>query len=151
MTSLSDDNQADEIKALNSTSRYLDDLLNIDNPYFEGMVNQIYPPELQLNKANTSDTQAPFWDSPLYISNGFVSSKIYDKNDYFDFDILNFPFLDGDVPRRPSYGVYSSKLIRFARVCIRVEDFNARNKCLTAKLLKQGYRYHKLRKAFFQI
>ena len=48
------------IEAFNSTSRVLDDLLNIDNPYFEGMVNQIYPPELQLNKANTSDTEAPF-------------------------------------------------------------------------------------------
>ena len=61
MTSLSDNNQADIIEAFNSTSRYLDDLLNIDNPYFEGMVNQIYPPELQLNKANTSDTEALFW------------------------------------------------------------------------------------------
>ena len=68
------------------------------------MVNQIYPPELQLNKANTSDTDAPFLDLHLSISNGFVSSKIYDKRDYFDFDIGNFPFLDGDAPRRPSYG-----------------------------------------------
>ena len=81
-------------------------------------------------------------------SNGFVSSKIYDKRDDFDFDIVNFPFLDGDVPRRPSYGVYISQLIRFARVCSHVDDFHTRNKCLTAKLLKQGYRYHKLRKAF---
>ena len=61
MKNLSSDNQADVIKAFNLTSRYLDHLLNIDNPYFEGMVNQIYPPELQLNKANTSDTDAPFW------------------------------------------------------------------------------------------
>ena len=68
--------QADVIKAFNSTSRYLDDLLNIDNPYFEGMVNQIYPPELKLNKANTSDTEGPFMDLHLSISNGFVSSKI---------------------------------------------------------------------------
>ena len=57
MTSLSDDNQADITEAFKSTSRYLDDLFNIDNPYFEGMVNQMYPPELQLNKANTSDTE----------------------------------------------------------------------------------------------
>ena len=62
MTSLSNDNQADIIETFNSTSRYLNDLLNIDNPYFEGMVNQIYPPELKLNKANTSDTEAPFLD-----------------------------------------------------------------------------------------
>ena len=76
MKYLSSDNQPDVIKAVNSTSRYLDDLLNIDNPNFEGMVNQIYPSELQLNKANTSDTEAPFLDLHLSISNGFVSSKI---------------------------------------------------------------------------
>ena len=110
MTTLSDDNQADIIETFNSISRYLDDLLNIDNPYFEGMVNQIYPPELQLNKANTSDTEAPFLDLHLSISNSFVSSKIYYKRDDFDFDIVNFPFLDGDVPRRPSYGVYISQV-----------------------------------------
>ena len=148
MTSLSDVKQAEIIEAFKSTSRYLDDLLNIDNPYFEGMVNRIYPPELQLNKANTSDTEAPFLDLHLSISNGFVSSKIYDKRDDFDFDIVNFPFLDGDVPRSTSYGVYISHLIRFARVSSHVVDFNARNKSLTAKLLQQGYRYHKLRKTF---
>ena len=59
-----------------------------------------------------------------------------------------FPFLDGDIPRRISYGVYISQLIRFARASSNVSDFNCRNKALTAKLLKQGYRYHKLRKAF---
>ena len=82
-------------------------------------------------------------------SNGFVSSKIYGKVDDFDFDIVNFLFLDGNFPLRPSYGVYISQLIRFARVCSHVDDFNTRNKCLTVKLLKQGYRYHKLRKVFF--
>ena len=153
MTSLSDVKQAEIIEAFRSTSRYLDDLLNIDNPlnpwpYFEGMVNRIYQPELQLNNANTADTEAPFLDLHLSISNGFVSSKIYDKRDDFDFDIVNFPFSGGDVPRSTSYGVYISKLIWFARVSSHVADFNARNKSLTAKLLQQGYRYHKLRKIF---
>ena len=92
ITSLSDDNQADIIEAFNSTFRYLDDLLNVYNPYFEGMVNQIYPSELQLNKANTSDTEATFLDLHLSISNGFVSSKIYDKRDDFDFETACFPF-----------------------------------------------------------
>ena len=91
------------------------------------MVNQIYPSELQLNKANISDTEAPFLDLHLSVANGFVSSKIYDKRDDFDFDIVNFPFLDGDVPRCASYGVYISQLIRFARVCNHVTDFNASN------------------------
>ena len=87
-------------------------------------------------------------DLHLSISNGFVSSKFYDKRDDFDFDTVNFLFLDGDVPRCTSYGVYISQLIRFARVSSHVVDFNARNKSLTAKLLQQGYRYHKLRKTF---
>ena len=108
------------------------------------MVNRIDPPQLKLNKANTTDTEAPFFHLHLSIANGFVSSKIYD----FDLDIVNFPFLNGDVPRHASYGVYISQLIRFARVCNHVADFNTRNKCLTAKLLQQGYRYHKLRKTF---
>ena len=75
MLSLSDNNQADIIEAFNSTSRYLDDLLNIDNPYFEQMLGQIYPTELQLNKANSSDTESPFLDLNLSITNGIVSSK----------------------------------------------------------------------------
>ena len=113
MLSLSDNNQADIIEAFNSTSRYLDDLLNIDNPYFEQMVDQIYPTELQLNKANSSDTEAPFLDLNLSVTNGIVSSKIYDKRDDFNFEIVNFPFLDGDVPCSPSYGVYISPAYSF--------------------------------------
>ena len=97
MKSFSWENQADIIEAFNSTSRYLDDLLDIDTIYFEHMDDQIYPAELQVNKANSSDTEAPFLDLNLSISNGTVSTKIYDKRDDFDFDIVNFPFLDGDV------------------------------------------------------
>ena len=114
MLSLSEDNQYDVIEAFNSTSRYLDDLLHIDNNFFDSMVNRIYPSELQLNKANVSDAEASFLDLHLSISDVFLKTKIYDKKDDFDFDIVNFPFLDGDVPRSASYGVYSSQLIRFA-------------------------------------
>ena len=116
MTSLSVDKDAEIIEAFNSTSRYLYDLLNIDNAYFDGMIKQIYPSELQLNKVNSSDTEAPFLDLYWTISHGFVSSKMYDKRYGFDFDIVNFPFLDGDIPRATSYRIYMSQLIRFARV-----------------------------------
>ena len=148
MKSLSLENQADIIEAFNSTPRYLDDLLNIDNIYFDQMVDRIYPTELQLNRANSSDTEAPFSDLNLCISNGTVSTKIYDKRDDFDFDTVNFLFLDGDVPRRTSYGLYISQLIRFARASSNLNDFNYHNKALTAKLLRQSYRYFKLRKTF---
>ena len=77
-----------------------------------------------------------------------VKTKMYDKRDDFDFDIVSFPFLHGDVPRSASCGVYISQLFRFARVSIHVDDFNTRNTVLTAKLLRQGYRYHRLRKTF---
>ena len=72
------------------------------------MVKQIYPSERQLNKANSSNTEASFLDLHLTISDVLVSFKIYDKRDDFDFDIVNFPFLDGNIPRATSYGVYVS-------------------------------------------
>ena len=112
MDYLNHSNQADVIEAFKSTFRYLNDLLNIDNPYFEGMIKQIYPPELHLNKATTTDSEASVLDL-----HGFVSSKICDKRDDFDFSIF--------VLRRASYGDYISQLIRFARVCNHVADFNA--------------------------
>ena len=72
------------------------------------MVSQIYPSDLQLNENNTSDTEAAFLDLHLSIFNNIVSTKIYDKRYDFDFEIVNFPFLDSDVPRSTSYGVYIS-------------------------------------------
>ena len=70
------------------------------------MVKQIYPSEIQINKANSSDTEAPFLDLHLAISDGFVSFKIHDKRDDFDFGIVHFPFLDGDIPRYILRGLY---------------------------------------------
>ena len=70
--SLSGDTQADVTEASNARSRYLDDLLNIDNPYFERMVNQMYPAKLQLNNTNTSDIKASFLDLHLSILDGFL-------------------------------------------------------------------------------
>ena len=101
-----------------------------------------------MNKTNTSDTEATFLDLHVSISNGFVSSKIYDTRDDFDFDIVKFLFLDGDVPRRPSNWVYISQHIRFARVCSHVEDFNARNKCLTANFSNRVIGFITVRRLF---
>ena len=133
MMSLSDDKQANVIAAFNTT--------NINNVYFDNMVSQIYPSELQRNKANASDTEAACLELHLSISNDIVSTTIYDKRDDFDFEIVNFLFLDGDVPRSTSYGVYITQLIRFTKASSYVADFNTRNKLLTQKL-------HKLRKTF---
>ena len=96
MMSLSDDKQADIIDACNTTSRYLDDILDI-------MVRKIYLAEFQLNKANTPDTEASSLDLHLLISNDIVSNKTFDTRDDFEFEIVHFPFLDGDVHRSTTF------------------------------------------------
>ena len=73
MLSFSKDNQSDVIEAFNSTSRYLDDLLNIGNNFFDSMINRIYPSELQLNKANLSDTETLFWIY-IYLCHGLLKN-----------------------------------------------------------------------------
>ena len=91
-----------------------------------------------MHQANPSDTKVPLLDLDLSITNGIVSTKIYDKRDDFNLEIVNFPFLDGDVPRSPSYDAYVSQLIRFARVCSHVDDFNNRNTFLIEWEAKGG-------------
>ena len=92
MMSISDDKHADIIDAFYTTFRYLDDILNINNVYFDNTVSQIYPSELQLKEAYSSYTTATFLDLHLSISNDIVSTKIYDKPDDFNFEIVVFPF-----------------------------------------------------------
>ena len=103
MLFLSDNNEAGVVEVFSHASRYLDDLLNIDNPHLEQIVSQIYYIELQLNKANSFDTDAPLLEFDLSITNDTALSTSYDKRDDFNFEIVIFQFLDGDVPRSPSY------------------------------------------------
>ena len=113
------------------------------------MVSQIYPSELKLNDAYTSDTDATFLDLHFSISNDIFHHN-FDKHSDFDIEIVNFPFLDGDVPRSTSYGVYISQLSLISRASSHVADLSTRNKLLTQKLLKLGYQYHNLHKTFFK-
>ena len=96
MLSLSGNNQADVVEAFNSASRYLDALLNIDKPYFKQFDSQIYPTNLELNKANSLDARDPVLDLDFSIKNALfhLSSKTNNKWDDFNFEIVNFPFLD---------------------------------------------------------
>ena len=94
MMSLSDDQQAYIIKGFNTTTRYLDDILSIHNTLFDDILIQMYSSELQLNKANTIPKLC-YWTC-FSVSNDIVSTKIYDKYGGFDYEIVSFPFLDGD-------------------------------------------------------
>ena len=141
-------NNNNNIDMFNDTSRYLDDSFTIDNPEFEKHISDIYPAELQLNKANTSDKETSFLDLNIKVIGSDIDTSVYDKRDDFGFPIVNFPWSSGDVPRLQSYGIYISQLVRFARCCTSVLDFHSKNLQITSKLLTQGFRYHKLRKTF---
>ena len=104
MSNLQKSKRFDLIDKFNDTSRYLDDIFTIDNPEFAEHIPDIYPRELQLNKANTSDKETSFLDLNIKVVGSNIHTSVYDKRDDFGFPIVNFPWLSGDVPRLPSYG-----------------------------------------------
>ena len=106
----------------NDTFQYLNDIFTIDNPEFEKHIPNIYSTELQLNKAITSDKETSFLDLNIKVVGSDVHTSVYDKRDDFGFPIANFPWFSGDVPRLPSYVVYISKLVKFARCCTSVSE-----------------------------
>ena len=103
----------------------------------------IYPKELILLQSTKNKDEATFLKFDVQINYLHYTINIYDKRDDFDFNIVNFPQLDGDVPSSPSYGTYLSQLIWFARVCDSIEDFNEINFIMSHKFLKLGFLYHK--------
>ena len=123
MSNLHKSKQYDLIDMFNDTSRYLDDIFTIDNPEFEKHIPDIYPTELWLNKAITSDKETSFLDLNIKVVGSDVHTSVYDKRDDFGFPIVNFSWFSGDVPRLPSYVVYISQLVRFARFCTSVSDY----------------------------
>ena len=122
----------------NFTYRYIDDVLSLKNTKFAECLEFIYPRELEIKE--TRDTAASLYlDCYLYIDNGKLTTRLYDKRDDFNFPIVNFPFLSSNIPSAPAYGVYVSQLIHYARTCSNYQDFMEREKVLTTKLLSQGY------------
>ena len=120
--------------------RYIDDLIVFNNKKFLDYLKEIYPSQLTVEKANKSDHLADYLDLTFIIdSGGKLSTRLYDKRDDFDFHIVNFPYLSSNIPSGPSYGVYISQLIRYARCCSHYDDFRYCHKCLADRLLSQGY------------
>ena len=117
----------DIIDMFNDTSWYLDYIFTIRKPEFEKRIPDIYPPELKLNKANTSDKETSFLDLNIKVFGREIHTSVYDKRDDFGFPIVNCPWLSGDVPRLPSYGIYILQLVRFTRCCTSVLDFHYKN------------------------
>ena len=133
----------------NLTYRYIDDVLSINNQEFENYLGQMYPAELEIKDTTESTTSASYLDLLLSIGrDGQLHTSIYDKRDYFNFHITNFPFLSSNIPSSPAYGVFISQLIRYARACSSYECFILRARRLSSKLLKQGYLVERLKSSF---
>ena len=119
--------------------RYIDDLIVFNSKRFGDYVEEIYPSQKTVEKANASDDLAGYPDLTFILeSNNRLYTKLYDKRDDFDSHIVNFPFLSSNVPASPSYGVYISQLIRYTRCCSYCDDFGYRHKSLVDGLISQG-------------
>jgi hypothetical protein len=131
--------------------RYIDDLLLINNDNFlKSHKHDIYPKELDLTSDDKDDQQVHFLDLDILIAGKGFSYQIYDKRDNFDFPIVNYPDLSGNIPSRQSYSVFISQLVRYARGCLHFKDFQLRCASLTNKLLAQNFKIDRLRSAYFK-
>ena len=129
--------------------RFIDDLFSANNPYFQRYKNDIYPEELILNLESTV-LEASYLDLKFENINGTYKISLYDKRDDFSFEIVNYPWLDSNIPSSPAYGVYISRLVAFGRACDEYADFSLRHRALVEKLIKQGYIKSRLKSKFFQ-
>jgi hypothetical protein len=121
--------------AFNSTFRYIDDVLSINNDQFHSYVDSIYPSELEIKDTTESSTSASYLDILLNIAaSKKLTTQLYDKRDDSNFAFVNFPYICSTIPLSPAYGVYISQLIRYAGACSTYDQFLSRGRLLTDKL-----------------
>ena len=132
-----------------SCCRYIDDLLMINNgDLMKKYMSDIYPKELVLVPDDTDSQSCPFLDLQVIITGGIITTSIYDKRDAFDFPIVNFPTLSGNIPKKSSYGVFTGELVRYARACSFLKDFKSRTFSLVQKLKSQAFTSKMLNSTF---
>ena len=143
--------QLHKARSFNFTKRYIDDLLAVQNHYIHDAVKEIYPSSLELKETTDSTDGTSYLDLYLFKDQyGFLSRRLYDKRDDYSFNIVNYPFMDSNIPQGPAYGVYISRLVAFARACQTLGDFNQRHKNLLQKLISQGYTINRLHSKFLK-
>ena len=98
-----------------------------------------------MNKENTKDTEASFLDTNITIKGKKFITSLYDKRDAFNCQIVNYPDLSGNIPKRTSYGVYISQILRYSIACMDYSDFVKRSQMLSKKLIQQHYEKHRLK------
>ena len=133
-------------KIFSNTFRYIDDLLTLNNPSFEQAIGDIYPPELK--ETTGCNDVVSYFDIAMKINNSQFCTTVYDKRDDFNFKIVNFPYMDSNIPAGHAYSVYISQLVRIGRNCDKYEEFTKRNLLITTRLIIQGFRYTRLVSSF---
>jgi hypothetical protein len=125
--------------AFNSTFRYIDDVLLINNDQFHSYVDPIYPNELEIKDTTESCTTASYLDVMLNIDADGKLTQLYDKRDDFNFATVNFPYTCSNIPLSPACGVYISHLIRYARAWSTYDQCFSRSRLQTDKLMFRGF------------
>ena len=126
------------------TYRYIDNVLSLKTTKFAEYLEFIYPREFEIKETTETTASSSYLDCYLYIDNRKLTTRLYDKQDDFNFPTVNFPFLSSNISSAPAYGVYVSQSICYARACSNYQDFMVHGKVLTTKLLSQGYQKTKL-------
>jgi len=142
------DRDFDTLSKFKHCFRYIDDLLCLNNDErMEDFMTEIYPKELALT-SDGATLRSHYLDLDIEINNDKFHTRLFDKRDAFNFQIVNFPDLSGNIPSKHSYSVFVSQLIRYARCCDELADFTDRSKALIAKLTKQNFTLSRLRRVF---
>ena len=139
------------LRKLENIFRYQDDLISLNDDGLLGQIlEDIYPSEMIVNCTNVSKRKCNYLDMSISIYRGKFKVTLYDKRNDYSFNVISYPYLDGNVPNNLSYGVFVSQLVRFAKINTLVEGFYHNVKCLVNKLHKQGFNLAALRKKFFK-
>ena len=131
-------------------SRYIDDLFVGNFPNFKEHLYKIYPRELEIKSESANTKEVAYLDLKIVSDGEMMDFSVYDKREDFNFEIINFPYSDSCIPKKSTLGVFYSQLIRYARICSKLINFNTKSKTLTTKLLNQGYKVEDLRKISVQ-
>ena len=115
-------------------------------PEFKDHIYKIYPRELEIKLESDNPKQLSYLDLQIVSQNGNLIFTVYDKRDDFNFSIVNYPFIDSCIPKKSALGVYTSQLIRYARICSLFDDFKNKSKILVSRLKNQGYRENDLKR-----
>ena len=133
-------------RKFNLSYRYIDDLISFNNKRFKEFISDICPKELTISETTESTSIASYLNLLfIRVKNNNIMTKLDDKGDAFGFHTVNFPFMSGNIPAAPAYGVYASQLIRYARCCSNYSDFLLRHR---TRLLSQCYKVNRLSNTF---